>query len=85
MSGQHNEFLASFLKMRREHNKNPTTAPEPTTAKGKMKARGKTAAPLEDDMAQLSLAKIIEEKPAKKVVCDYFQQLADRLTNEKMK
>ena len=86
MSGkQHNEFLRQFLEMRKQHKAAPAQAPESTTTKGKMKARGKTAAPIEGEMAGVTVAKIIEDKPNKKTVCEYFQQLADRLTSEKMK
>ena len=83
--GNHNDFLRKFLEMRKQHKASPAQAPEPTSTKGKMKSRGKTAAPLEGEMAGVTVAKIIEDKPGKKTVCEYFQQLADRLTTEKMK
>ena len=83
--GQHNEFLRQFLQARKHHLKEAASRPEPTTAAGKMKERGKTAQPIEDGMAENTLASIIEKKPGKKVVMEYFQQMAERLTTAKMK
>lgn len=83
MSNNLNGILKDFLEMRKGLHKNgpPPAANQPI--KGKHVTKTKEA--IKSDMLAPSLTKIIEDKPAKKEVLDYFQKEADRLTAEKMK
>ena len=81
MPPQLNGLLKDFLEMRKSLHKEETK-PVPAVKKGGKK--GATAMAISEEMTEGSLAKIIEDKPSKKDVCQYFQKLADRLTAEKM-
>ena len=90
MSGpQHNSVLKDFLDMRRALHK--TGAPPPvssaiqTAEKKTGKKLGKTKEAASEELFGMSVAKIIEEKPNKKEICEYFQKECDKLTAEKMK
>lgn len=37
-----------------------------------------------EELGEMSVAKIIEEKPGGKEVCSYFQKVCDELTKKKM-
>ena len=74
-----NPFLRDFLKMRQAisvpaqpHPKAPKKNKEPEPLK-------KLGAP------EMSIAKIIEEKPKKLKLMDWMQERANQLTTEKMK
>ena len=86
MAQQSNQVLKDFLEMRRNLQKTttPSTAME-KKQKATGKKGGKTSNAILNEEFGISVAKIIEEKPAKKVVCEYFQKEADRLTTEKMR
>lgn len=78
-------FLKDFLAMRKALPKvapPPPPATAPALAKPK-KTRG-TKDSLAGDLTEASVAKIIEDKPPKKEVMDYFQKECDRLTAEKI-
>ena len=61
----------------------PMTTGAPAAPKSKKQMSTSQAA--NDAMMGISVAKIIEEKPPKKDVCQFFQNTCDRLTKEKMK
>jgi hypothetical protein len=82
MSNQ-NSILKDFLEMRKGLHKNGPPAPANQPIKGKQLTKTKEG--IKSDMLAPTLTKIIEDKPAKKEVLDYFQKEADRLTAEKMK
>jgi hypothetical protein len=83
-------FLRDFIEMRKSLPKQgpmvKSAVPEPVGPAVRKMKKGppSTSAAVLDDLAGLSLQKIIEEKPAKAEVCQYFQQMCDRLTAEKM-
>jgi hypothetical protein len=84
--GPTNGILKEFLDMRRNiHKQHQTTAAATESAKQTGKRNTATKTPLIDELTEISLATIIEDKPKKAVVCEYFQKMADRLTREKMK
>jgi hypothetical protein len=82
-------FLKDFLQMRKNlHKETPPQIVSAVAGDGNAK---KTRAPKSTsdgritDMMEISVAKIIEDKPPKKEVMAYFQKECDRMTNEKMK
>lgn len=83
-------FLREFIELRKNLPKQQpmvkSAVPAPVGPPGRKMKKGppSTSAGGLDDLAGLSLQKIIEEKPAKAEVCQYFQQMCDRLTAEKM-
>lgn len=86
MSREIPPFLKDFLNMRRNLHKE-APPPQVTSAVGdtkKRKAKG-TSDHRQDEMMGITVAKIIEEKPTKKEVMEYFQKECDRLTKDKMK
>ena len=87
MAQQQNQVLKDFLEMRRSLHKSNPVASTAVQANKKMtgKKGGKTSDAILNDEFGITVAKIIEEKPPKKVVCEYFQKEADNLTKEKMK
>jgi hypothetical protein len=82
-------FLKDFLQMRQNLHKQ--APPQIVSAIGGGGEGKKTRTPKSTsdghstDMMEISVAKIIEEKPPKKEVMAYFQKECDRMTNEKMK
>lgn len=79
-------FLKDFLNMRRNLHKE-APPPQVVSAVGdpkKRTAKG-TSDHRQDEMMGITVAKIIEEKPPKKEVMEYFQRECDRLTKDKMK
>jgi hypothetical protein len=84
-------FLKDFLAMRRDLHKKSippsTTLPTATGAPPapKSKKQKSTSEVAQESMMGISVAKIIEDKPPKKDVIQYFQDQCDRLTKEKMK
>jgi hypothetical protein len=79
---QLNGILKDFIEMRKGLNKTPAPAPASANHKGKHLTKTKEA--VQSDMLAPTLTKIIEDKPAKKDVLEYFQKEADRLTAQKM-
>lgn len=69
--------------------KNLHKSAPPTTVKENVKKTGKNLGKTKEAILNeefgITVAKIIEEKPSKKIVCEYFQKEADNLTKEKMK
>ncbi len=53
--------------------------------KAKNKKGGKTSDAMTGEVTGLTLATIIENKPGKKDVSEYFQRMGDALTQHKMK
>lgn len=85
-SGPVNGILKEFLDMRRNlHKANQTTEATLKSARETGKRNTATKTPQTNEMVDTSLATIIEDKPKKAVVCEYFQKMADRLTKDKMK
>ena len=84
MSREIPPFLKDFLMMRQQLHKNQSTTPTVVTPSTAKKAKS-TGAQKIDDMMEISVAKIIEEKPPKKEVMGYFQKQCDKMTKEKMK
>lgn len=72
-----NSVLKNFLEMRRSLHKEEKK-PAGSRKKG-------TSAALVANATEGTLAKIIEEKPSKKEVSEYFQKECSRLTADKMK
>jgi len=77
MSGGENAFLRDFIKMRQSLHKE--TAPVKPTRKSKA-----TSEALTENATENTLAYLIEKKPKKKDVEEYFQTECNRLTAEKM-
>jgi hypothetical protein len=83
-------FLKDFMEMRRNLHKQ-TETPQIVSAVAangvpkKTRASKGTADATREDLQAISVATIIEEKPPKKDVMDYFKRECDRLTAEKMK
>ena len=80
----HNGFLKEFLDIRKNLHK---STPEPTVKDKRTKMRNQKTNPTADNETpiEITLARIIEEKPKKKEVEAFFQQECDKLTKEKMK
>jgi len=82
-------FLKDFLDMRKSLHKSApapivSATPASTTGKKTRASKGTSDGTL-GDLQEMSVAKIIEEKPPKKEVKAYFQKMCDKLTAEKMK
>ena len=74
-----NPFLKSFLEMRRSlHKEQQAPVAQPKKKKG-------TGEAISQQMTEDTLAGIIESKPGKKKLEEYFQKECTRLTTEKMK
>ena len=82
MSTQLNGILKDFLEMRKGLHK--AQAPAPANANHKGKHNTKTKEGVQSEMLAPTLTKIIEDKPARKEVLEYFQKECDRLTQQKM-
>lgn len=80
---QVNGILKDFLEMRKGLHKNQPPAPTQPAKGGRHPTKTKEA--IQSEILAPTLTKIIEDKPAKKDVCEYFQKECDRLTQEKMK
>lgn len=84
-------FLKDFMDMRRTLHKSApapivSAVPNPETGvKKKTRASKGTSDGTLGDLMEMSVAKIIEDKPGKKEVKAYFQKVCDKLTAEKMK
>lgn len=74
-----NAILKQFLEMRRSLYKEE----QKPVAKGKLPKGTKEA--VIADATESTLATLIEKKPGKKVVEEYFQKETNRLTSEKLK
>jgi hypothetical protein len=72
-----NSILQNFIQMRRSLHKEEKK-PAASRKKG-------TSAAMVTNATEDTLAKILEEKPGKKVLIEYFQKECSRLTAEKMK
>lgn len=78
-------FLKDFMTMRKNlHQQRPEIVNALGPIPAVKKTKGTSDAVVENLM-EISLAKIIEDKPKKKDVKEYFQKVCDRLTTEKMK
>jgi hypothetical protein len=82
-------FLKDFMAMRQGLHKTVSApivsaTPASTTGQKTRSAKG-TADGTLGDLLEISVAKIIEDKPPKKDVKAYFQKVCDRLTAQKMK
>lgn len=72
--------------MRRNlHKANQSTEATLKSARETGKRNTATKTPQVNELVDTSLATIIEDKPKKAIVCEYFQKMADRLTKEKLK
>ena len=77
-----NDFLRQFMEMRQ--------AVAPTPAAAVAAARTAPASKAAKSMSKIrevmngTISHIIEEKPGKKVVMEYFQKMCDELTATKM-
>ena len=76
-----NPFLKQFVDMRRSLLKEETKSTAPQVKKGK-KGTGEA---ISSNLTEDTLAGLIEQKPGKKKVEEYFQKECTRLTTEKMK
>ena len=63
---------------------NKASAPAPAKANPKGKHLTKTKEAIQSDILAPTLTKIVEDKPGRKEVMEYFQKEADRLTAQKM-
>ena len=77
-----NAVLKQFLEMRRALYKEAAPVAAPAAPK-KKKGKG-TSEALTAEATENTLATLIEKKPGKKAVEEYFQRECDRLTGEKM-
>ena len=75
----HNPFLRDFMKMRQ--------AVSVPITHGKPKVENKKPKPIKplQEATGPTIGQIIEEKPKKKVVIEFLQLKANKLTEEKMK
>ena len=83
-------FLREFMEMRKAINKQapPALITTAVATKGnpkKMKVSTSTSDGIKEEFQAISVQSIIEEKPPKKEVLEYFKKECDRLTAEKMK
>lgn len=78
----HNGFLKEFLDIRKNLHKS-----EPSVKETRGKMRNQKVMPTADNETpiEITLARIIEEKPKKKEVEEFLQKECDKLTKEKMK
>lgn len=81
-------FLRDFIAMRQQVHKNFSGGggavlaggmPPPPATTGKGTSDGRKV-----DMGELSVQKIVDEKPPAKELMGYFQKMCDRLTKQKM-
>ena len=77
-----NDFLKQFIEMRRSVAPNPSAAAAAAKAEPAAKKTKKGNAIRE--VMEGNIAYIIEEKPNKKHVMEYFQEMCDGLTAKKM-
>lgn len=84
MPGEIPPFLRDFIAMR----KNLHKAPEPNAPVGSLPRKGAkkggTTEATQQELSEISVAKIVEEKPPAKELGKYFQSMCDRLTKQKM-
>ena len=87
MSGtNHNGFLKDFMNMRASlHKSAPSDPPTNKEIRAKKLAQKTNPTADNDTPINITLARIIEDKPKKKEVEAFFQQECDKLTKEKMK
>lgn len=78
-----NAVLKQFLEMRRALYKESPAPATAATAPRKKKGKG-TSEALTAEATENTLATLIEKKPGKKGVEEYFQRECNRLTTEKM-
>jgi hypothetical protein len=79
-------FLKDFMNMRRNlHKEAPPPQVVSVKADGKKRTAKGTSDHRADELTGITVAKIIEEKPPKEEVKQYFQKECDRMTKEKMK
>jgi hypothetical protein len=78
-------FLKDFIEMRKQLSKSAPPASVAADNKAKNKRGGKTSDAMTGELTGLTLATIIEHKPGKKDVSEYFQRMGDALTQQKMK
>ena len=78
-----NDFLKQFMEMRKQIAPNPSAAAA-VAAQAPLAKRAKTGGPIREVM-EGSISYIIEHKPPKKYVGEYFQKMCDELTGEKMR
>lgn len=83
-------FLKDFMEMRKNLHKTapPAQIVSAVASNGtpkKTRASKGTADAQREDFQGISVTKIIEEKPPKKEVMEYFKKECDRLTADKMK
>ena len=83
MNAQLNSVLKDFMDLRKSLHRSPAPTSQ-VKAHGKDKALGKTKEAQLSETLETSLARIIEDKPHKREVCEYFQKECDRLTAKKM-
>ena len=82
-------FLRDFIAMRQQLHKTQGLAQtQPLVghlpvAKPGAASKG-TSLGIKDDLSEMSVAKIVEEKPPAKELIGYFQKMCDRLTQQKM-
>jgi len=78
-------FLKEFIEMRKNISKVLPQASVASDNKAKNKKGGKTSDAMVGELTGLTLATIIEKKPGKKEVSEYFQRMGDALTEQKMR
>lgn len=78
-------FLKEFIEMRKQLSKSLPQASVASDNKAKNKKGGQTSDAMTGELTGLTLATIIEKKPGKKDVSEYFQRMGDALTQQKMK
>jgi len=78
-----NDFLRQFMEMRKQIAPNPSAAAA-VAKQEPLAKRAKKVGPIREVM-EGTISHIIEHKPKKKEVEEYFQHMCDDLTGQKMR
>ena len=84
MSGRTNEFLKAFIEMRQSIVPSGPAAQNPSASKALPASQKAKKTRVRQQYSDEGIQGIIEHKPPKKDVMDYFQDLCNKLTAEKM-
>ena len=84
MSGRNNEFLKAFIEMRQSIAPSGPAAQNPNAAKALPASKKAKKTRVRQQYSDEGIQGIIEHTPPKKDVMEYFQEMCNKLTGEKM-